>query len=52
VSGLEMADLQMPLLAARPMPTRASIGRMPPENRARHPIVEEQVLRHDTEIEP
>src|SRR5262249_27797457 len=35
-SGLEMSGLDMPLRTARPMPTRATIGRSPPANRPTH----------------
>src|SRR5262249_61367692 len=36
-SGLEMSGLDTPLRTAKPMPTRATIGHMPPANRARAP---------------
>jgi hypothetical protein len=47
-----MSGLEMPLRTARPMPTRASIGQMPAGEPRPRTIVEEQVLRHDTEIDP
>ena len=40
------------LATARPMPTRASIGRLPADGPRPRTILEEQVLQHDTEIEP